>query len=165
MKINIEVNESLEEDYVTIHCKELTDEIIELQKSLVNKSTRSLHISAFQDDVEHFLELRTIIFMEADGNYILIHTPKGIYKTRQKLYELAELLPRDFFRISKSTIVNTSKIVAIKKNITGASEISFANTNKKAFASRKYIKALIEIMEEKRLKRWKILEENRFYQV
>ena len=74
MKINIEVNESLEEDYITIHCKELTDEIIELQKSLVNKSTRSLHISAFQDDVEHFLELRTIIFMEADGNYILIHT-------------------------------------------------------------------------------------------
>ncbi len=83
----------------------------------------------------------------------MLHTTKDIYKTRQKLYELEELLPRDFIRVSKSTIVNTLKISAIKKNITGASEISFLSSTKKAFASRNYIKALIEIMDEKRLKR------------
>ena len=153
MKINIDVDESLEQDSITIHCREITDEILELQRSLAGKSVGQLRISAFQDDVEHFLELKTIIFMESEGNYILIHTPKEIYKTRQKLYELEELLPRDFVRVSKSTIVNTMRISAIKKNITGASEISFSNSTKTAFASRNYIKALIEIMDEKRLKR------------
>lgn len=153
MKITIDVDDSLEQDYITIHCKELTDDILELQKSLLSKSSSSLRISAFQDDVEHFLELKTIIFMESDGNYILIHTSKNIYKTRRKLYELEELLPRDFIRVSKSTIVNTVRISGIKKNITGASEISFTHSTKRAYASRNYIKALIEIMDEKRLKR------------
>ncbi|SFQ64348.1 transcriptional regulator, LytTR family [Streptococcus equinus] len=153
LKITIDVDDSLEQDYITIHCKELTDDILELQTSLLSKSSSSLRISAFQDDVEHFLELKAIIFMESDGNYILIHTEKDIYKTRRKLYELEELLPRDFIRVSRSTIVNTMRISGIKKNITGASEISFGNSNKKAYASRNYIKLLIEIMDEKRLKR------------
>ena len=153
MKINIDVDDSLEQDSITIHCREITDEILELQRSLAGRSSGPLRISAFKEDVEHFLELKTIIFMEADGNYIQIHTAKDIYKIRQKLYELEELLPRDFIRVSKSTIVNTLRISAIKKNITGASEISFSNSSKKAFASRNYIKALIEIMDEKRLKR------------
>ncbi|GAB6884875.1 hypothetical protein B279_07105 [Streptococcus equinus ATCC 33317] len=153
LKITIDVDDSLEQDYITIHCKELTDDILELQKSLVGKSSSSLRISAFQDDVEHFLELKAIIFMESDGNYILIHTAKDIYRTRRKLYELEELLPRDFVRVSRSTIVNTLRISGIKKNITGASEISFSHSSKKAYASRNYIKALIDIMNEKRLKR------------
>ena len=153
MKINIDVDNSLEQDSITIHCRELTDEILELQRSLAGTNLNSLRISAFQDDVEHFLELKSIIFMEAEGNYIQIHTAKDIYRTRQKLYELEEILPRDFIRVSKSTIVNTVRITAIKKNITGASEISFSNSNKIAYASRNYIKALIEIMDEKRLKR------------
>lgn len=54
MKITIDVDDSLEQDYITIHCKELTDDILELQKSLLSKSSSSLRISAFQDDVEHF---------------------------------------------------------------------------------------------------------------
>ncbi len=153
MKINIDVDDSLENDFITIHCREITDEIIELQRSLSGRNSNSLRISAFQDDVEYFLELKTIIFMESEGNYILIHTSKDIYRTRQKLYELEDILPRDFIRVSKSTIVNTLMISSIKKNITGASEISFGNSNKHAFASRNYIKALIEIMNEKRLKR------------
>ena len=63
------------------------------------------------------------------------------------------ILPRSFIRVSKSTIVNTDLIVSIKKNITGASEVSFKGSTKRAYASRNYIKLLIEIMEEKRLKR------------
>lgn len=32
LKITIDVDDSLEQDYITIHCKELTDDILELQK-------------------------------------------------------------------------------------------------------------------------------------
>ena len=153
MKINIDVDDSLEQDSITIHCREITDEILQLQKRLLESSPGGMKISAYQDDVEYFLDLKNIIFMESQGNYILIHTAGDIYKTRQKLYKFEELLPRDFVRVSKSMIVNTQRISAIKKNITGASEISFSGSMKKAFASRNYIKALIEIMDEKRLKR------------
>lgn len=153
MKINIDVDDSLQQDMITIHCKEITDEILELQRLLSQKQTGGQKISAYIDDTEYYVDVKTILFLEADGNYISVHTAKSIYRVRQKLYELEELLPRDFLRVSKSTIVNTELIASIKKNITGASEISFRNSTKKAYASRNYIKALIEIMDEKRLKR------------
>lgn len=54
--------------------------------------------------------------------------------------------------------MNTLRISGIKKNITEASEIAFSHSSKKAYASRNYIKALIDIMNEKRLKRWKDIE-------
>ena len=153
MKINIDVDDSLQHDMITIHCREITDEILELQRLLSQKQTGGQKISAYIDDTEYYVDVKTILFLEADGNYISVHTAKSIYRVRQKLYELEELLPRDFLRVSKSTIVNTELIASIKKNITGASEISFRNSIKKAYASRNYIKALIEIMDEKRLKR------------
>ena len=153
MKINIDVDDSLQQDMITIHCKEITDEILELQRLLSQKQTGGQKISAYIDDTEYYVDVKTILFLEADGNYISVQTAKSIYRVRQKLYELEELLPRDFLRVSKSTIVNTELIASIKKNITGASEISFRNSIKKAYASRNYIKALIEIMDEKRLKR------------
>ena len=153
MKINIDVDDSLQQDMITIHCREITDEILELQRLLSQKQTGGQKISAYIDDTEYYVDVKTILFLEADGNYISVQTAKSIYRVRQKLYELEELLPRDFLRVSKSTIVNTELIASIKKNITGASEISFRNSTKKAYASRNYIKASIEIMDEKRLKR------------
>ena len=153
MKINIDVDDSLQQDMITIHCREIPDEILELQRLLSQKQTGGQKISAYIDDTEYYVDVKTILFLEADGNYISVQTAKSIYRVRQKLYELEELLPRDFLRVSKSTIVNTELIASIKKNITGASEISFRNSTKKAYASRNYIKALIEIMDEKRLKR------------
>lgn len=153
MKINIDVDDSLQQDVITIHCREITDEILELQRLLSQRQSGSQKISAYMDDTEYYVDVKSIVFVESDGNYIAMHTAKSIYRIRQKLYELEEILPRDFIRVSKSTIVNTDLISSIKKNITGASEISFRNCTKQAYASRNYIKALIEIMDEKRLKR------------
>lgn len=70
-----------------------------------------------------------------------------------KLYELEELLPASFLRVSKSAIINTGQIRAIHKNITGASEVEFNGSNKRAFVSRSYFKLLTNKMEEKRLKK------------
>ena len=153
MKINIDVDDSLQQDMITIHCRQITDEILKLQQLLSGTQLGAQKISAYIDDTEYYVDVKNILFMEADGNYISIHTGKSIYRLRQKLYELEEILPRDFLRVSKSTIVNTEQISSIKKNITGASEISFRNSLKQAYASRNYIKALLEIMDEKRLKR------------
>ena len=153
MKINIDVDDSLQQDMITIHCRQITDEILKLQQLLSGTQMGAQKISAYIDDTEYYVEVKSIIFVEADGNYISIHTGKSIYRVRQKLYELEEILPREFTRVSKSSIVNTDLISSIKKNITGASEISFRNSTKKAYASRNYIKALIEIMDEKRIKR------------
>jgi DNA-binding LytR/AlgR family response regulator len=64
------------------------------------------------------------------------------------------LLPGNFIRVSKSSILNSAKVRAIHKNITGASEVEFVGSNKKVFVSRNYFKVLMAKLEEKRLMKY-----------
>ena len=153
MKVELDIDESLQEDSITIHCRELSDEVIELQRQIASYCSGTKRIIAEKNGTEFYLELKDLCFMEADGNYIAIHTATDIYRTKQKLYELEELLPRDFIRVSKSAIINTKQVTAIKKNIAGPSEIAFKGSSKRTYASRNYIRALLEIMDEKRLQK------------
>ena len=85
-----------------------------------------------------------------NGN-LEIHTASQIYETKHRLYELEELLPGSFVRVSKSSILNATKVRAIHRNITGASEVEFAGSSKTVFVSRNYLKVLTTKLEEKRL--------------
>ena len=73
-----------------------------------------------------------------------------MYQVKYRLYELEEFLPGHFLRISKSTILNTEKVYAIRRNLTASSEVEFQNTHKQVFVSRAYYKSLRHKLEEKR---------------
>ena len=73
-----------------------------------------------------------------------------MYETDCKLYELEEMLTKNFMRISKSAIVNLKHVFSISKNITSSSVIEFNESHKKVYVSRNYYKALVEQLEEKR---------------
>ena len=75
-----------------------------------------------------------------------------MYYSNYKLYELEQLLPRSFVRISKSCIINTAKVSAVNKNLAGASEVRFLKTHKKVFVSRMYYKIFKERLDERVLK-------------
>ena len=47
MKINIDVDDSLQEDRITIHCREITEEIIRLQRLLAEQHPRGQTLSAY----------------------------------------------------------------------------------------------------------------------
>ena len=88
-----------------------------------------------------------ILFFETEDKWINVHTAEDIFQTRQKLYELEELLPRYFLRISKSAILNTHKVYSIHKNIAASSVVEFVDSHKQVFVSRNYYKVLIHQME------------------
>jgi DNA-binding LytR/AlgR family response regulator len=67
------------------------------------------------------------------------------------LYELEELLPGFFMRISKSAILNTNQVYAINRNLAASSVIEFRNTHKQVYVSRNYYKPLKNKLEEKRI--------------
>ena len=74
-----------------------------------------------------------------------------MYKIKYKLYELEEILPGYFMRVSKSTILNMKKIYAMHKSISGPCLVEFENTHKQVYVSRRYYKLLRIKLEEKRL--------------
>lgn len=59
----------------------------------------------------YFLETDEIEWIEAEGNYVNIHTAKKAYLLRETISSLAsQLEPKKFIRIHRSTIVNISSI-------------------------------------------------------
>ena len=93
-----------------------------------------------------------MIFFETSGNQIHAHTLDDVYYVKYRLYELEDLLPGNFMRVSKSTILNTDRIYSITKNLATANTVSFVNTYKQVFVSRYYYRALKEKLENRRFR-------------
>lgn len=115
---------------------------------MVNTSKRFVF---YRGNTEYYLALEEILFFETDGDGINARTRDNIYQTKYKLYELEDLLPGCFMRISKSSIVNTNHIYSISRNLTASSVVAFAGTHKQVYVSRYYYKPLVNKLEEKRM--------------
>ena len=151
MKIKIEIDESLSEDEVLIRCRGLTEQVTEIQKAVSEVVNTSKRFVFYKGNTEYYLALEEILFFETDGDGINAHTRDNIYQTKYKLYELEDLLPGCFMRISKSSIVNTNHIYSISRNLTASSVVAFAGTHKQVYVSRYYYKPLVNKLEEKRM--------------
>lgn len=153
MKIRVEIDEKLAEEEIILRCRELNEETIAMQKRLAGAVNEGMKLTVMRGELEYYLDLQEILFFETAGAAVAVHTVSQIYETHLRLYELEEMLPGNFLRVSKSAILNTGRIRSVRKNITGASEVEFDGTGKKAFVSRSYFKLLTNKLEEKRLKK------------
>lgn len=151
MKIKIEIDEALTDEEVIIRGPRLSEQISMLQKVVHEAAVQSQGFGLYKGSTEYFIPLSDILFFETEDNGVVAHTNADIYRTRYKLYELEELLPGFFLRVSKSTILNTHCIYSLTRNLTASSVVSFDNCHKQVFVSRNYYKVLVEKLEEKRL--------------
>lgn len=151
MKIKIEIDDGLQEEEIVIRCKSLSDDVISIQKRITDAVNLRMQLEVTKGEKEYYLTIDEILFFETDTNGVIVHTATQLYETKYRLYELEELLPASFIRVSKSAILNSAKVRAIHKNITGASEVEFMGSGKKVFVSRNYFKLLMAKLEEKRL--------------
>ena len=154
MKIKIEIDEALAEEEIVIRCRSLNEDVISIQKRITDAVNSRMQLEVSKGDKEYYLLIDEILFFETDVSGVVVHTATQMYEIRHKLYELEDLLPGNFIRVSKSSILNSAKVRAIHKNITGASEVEFVGSNKKVFVSRNYFKVLMAKLEEKRLMKY-----------
>lgn len=152
MKIQIEFDGALEETQVLIRCRELDEQITRIQQMLVEASKQERQFVFYKGDTEFYLSINDVLFLETDGKTIQVHTRDDIYQTRYKLYELEELLPGHFMRVSKSAILNTHHVYSITRNLSSSSVVQFRNSHKQVYVSRMYYKPLKSKLEEKRMR-------------
>lgn len=150
MKINIEFDESLTENEICIRCASLDEEIQRLQAAISDIAIGSKKFVCYQEEKECYISFHDILFFETESGHICVHTKDQVYQTKLKLYELEELLPGMFMRVSKSAILNTNHVYSITKNLASASIVEFAGTHKQVYVSRYYYKPLKFKLEEKR---------------
>ena len=152
MKIRIEMDDAFNEEEVIIRCRGITPEVMALQQAITELSKGTGQMTFYKGETEYYLPMESILFFETDDGNVNAHTVDNIYQTKHKLYELEELLPGYFMRVSKSSILNTKHIYSMTKDISTC-VVQFQQTHKQVFVSRYYYKPLKEKLEEKRMNR------------
>ncbi|MBO7336798.1 MAG: LytTR family transcriptional regulator [Lachnospiraceae bacterium] len=149
MKFEIEIDENCTEPVVKVRCRELTPEVIALQKALTAPGVGSQTLVLTKGDTDYFVEASNVLFFETDEGSVSVHTVDNVYRTSLRLYELEKMFPTTFMRVSKSSIVNINKIYSISKDLSGCF-ICFKDSVKQLYVSRMFYKPLRDRMEERR---------------
>lgn len=150
MRIRIEIDENLIEEEVIIKSSSLNEKVQEIQSVLSELSKKQKQIVFYKEGFEFYLTLADVLFFETDGKEIYAHTANDIYLIKYRLYELEEILPGYFMRVSKSTILNIRCIYSINRSVSTSCTVQFKNTHKQVYVSRYYYKPLRNRLEEKR---------------
>ena len=137
MKITIETPGPGEEDEIIVRCTSLDDKLVNFLCAL--KTELDHKLTGYLDDKIVMLSPKNIFYFESVDNKVFAYTDKGVYEVRKKLYEIeSEYSYTDFLRISKSAIVNVSKIAYLKPIFNGRFEAKLKN-NEKIIISRQYV--------------------------
>jgi DNA-binding LytR/AlgR family response regulator len=149
MRARIEKVGPGEPEEVVIRCSEVTPEVEAIVRQ-VNQGSQQRHAPAFfKEDRQYYLALKEILFFETDEERVFAHTATDSFETRTRLYELENILPGSFVRVSKSAIVNVLHVLSIQKGLTRISLITFRKSHKTIYCSRQYSQQLINKMEER----------------
>ena len=144
MKISLDIDENLSEPEITIRGK--SDDIAKLQTTILSVSRRTQKLTLSRDGRDYFIPSANLLFFESVDGKTWAHTAKNIYEVHMRLYELEQILPPNFARISKSAILNTAQIWSIRRNLAGPSIVRFRDSQKQVSLSRSFYKSLIERM-------------------
>ena len=142
MKIRIDIDDKAKETEVVIKCKEITEDVSKIQSAILAAITDKQTLELLKDGKEFFLSPDEILFFESQAGRTYAHSATETFETKLKLYELEELLPRRYLRVSKSAIIDIEKIYSIAKNITGPSVVQFRDSHKQISVSRQYFNIL-----------------------
>ncbi len=138
MKITIEVPKPGEEDEIIVRCADLDERLLKMIQALRTEDK----LTGYIEDKIVKLSLKEIYYFEAVDNKVFSYTAKETYEIHKKLYEIEkEFEHTDFLRISKSGIVNVSKIAYVKPIFNGRFEAKLRN-DEKIIVSRQYVSEL-----------------------
>lgn len=138
MKIVIEEPAEGEEEQIVVKCREMTPEMLRILAML--KAGAAL--IAYDGSAIHRVKPSTVYYIESVDSRTFLYCRDSVYESHQKLYELEESLTNlEFLRISKSVIVNLSKVKAFSPALNGRFEAALEN-GEKVIVSRQYMSDL-----------------------
>ncbi len=139
MKITIQDCPEGQEDEIIVRCRHLDDRMMKMIYALKEGQEK---LTVFREGKFIRLFPRDIFYFEAVDNKVFVYLEKEVYECRLKLYELEEQFAQtDFFRATKSTIVNLSKVKSFSPAFNGRFELLMKN-GEKLIVSRQYVPAL-----------------------
>ena len=116
MKVELNIDEKFKEILVTISTDKINDEVQELVNYIEYKED---YLVGIADDQVCVLDISDIIRVFVEDRKVFVVTTKGKFIVRKKLYEMNNLLTKDFVKISQSEIANIKFIKNLDLSIRG----------------------------------------------
>ena len=145
-KISIEQIDKEKNEEIIIKCHEINDDVLSLVNKLKERDIKTNSITGVKGEDIYSIRFKDIYYIEATENKTFIYCKDDFYESKLKLYEIEELVSKyQFFRCSKSVILNYSKIDFVTPAFNGRFEAKLLN-GEKIIISRQYVKVLKEIL-------------------
>ena len=143
MKVKIQVDPEITEEYAEFHVRKITDEVSRFAE-IIEKSDNVL-TGTDQYDRIVIVNPDEIVALHAEKKWCRIYTDSANYSCRKRLYEIENLLSKDYMRISKSIIVNLRKIESVEAVFNGMLLLRMKNGSKE-YVSRTYLPKMKEYL-------------------
>ena len=136
LKLIIEDNSNVDETEITIKCNGIDGDLSKLIETIRLFANT---IPGKKDGVNFFIGLSEILYFETTDNRMFFYTENDFYETSLRLYEIEERFSEtSFIRVSKSFIVNLSKVGNIRSETNGRLIAELIN-GEKIVISRQYV--------------------------
>ena len=143
MRVNIIENADTKEIFAEIHCREITAEVNRLKAHIENYAVR---IKGEYEKEAVYVDLKDILYFESVDSKTFIYTKERMLTAELRLYEIEKRLSeKNFFRCSKSVVVNLGKIVKLKPEIS-RNIIATLDNGEAVVISRRYVSELKRII-------------------
>lgn len=124
MKVQLTEDECASEIEVTVRCPRMNEEVRRLLALLRSCDWR---LTGERDGQTHLLDPEQILYADTADRHSFLYTAEGVYETPLRLYELEERLGGEFFRASKSSLINFDHIRSLRPDLGGRLRVTLSN--------------------------------------
>ena len=139
IKVHTNISNEYQDIEICINAPERNQEVQMLENELLSKSSKLIkQIIAIQNNDIFIINVSDIILFFSEDKNNFCKTKDGIYRIKEKLYYLEEMLsPRDFIRISNSAIININHVKCFNTSIIGKIIVKFKDGSEERVSKRK----------------------------
>ena len=150
IKVRTNISSEFQDIEICINAPERNEIVQTLENELLSKSLKSIQqIVAMQDNDIFIINVSDIILFFGENNFC--KTKDGIYKIKERLYYLEEVLPtKEFVRISNSAIININHVKCFNTSIVGKIKVKFKDGTEEDVSKRRTTE-IMRFLKERRM--------------
>lgn len=149
MKVECKISADYKDPYAVLHINKMTPIVAEAISMLEKEGTAEATLIAVKNGKTYFMESENLELVRTEGREIVCYDKmKNRYVLNKPLYELENIFGSQFVRISKSAMVNISRIDHVAAGFNGTMELVMKN-GIEDYISRSFRKSFKERLELK----------------
>lgn len=139
IKVRTNISDKYDDIEIVINSPVKDEQVQRLENKLLFETTKTIQkiIGMQGNDIFVINVLDIIVFYSEEKNNFC-KTKDGVYKIKEKLYYLEEMLPKnEFIRISNSAIININNVKCFNTSIVGKMIVKFEDGSEEAVSRRR----------------------------